>query len=74
MTSSGTAIANFTISGKLAAGASHLVALKSDGTVWTWGANASGQLGIGSTDTGTHAAPVQVKLNSTTFLTGMSLP
>ncbi len=74
MTSSGTAIANFTISGKLAAGASHSVALKSDGTVWTWGANASGQLGIGSTDTGTHAAPVQVKLNSTTFLTGMSLP
>ena len=73
MTSSGTAIANFTISGKLAAGASHSVALKSEGTVWTWGANASGQLGIGSTDSSTHAAPVQVKLNSTTFLTGMSL-
>ena len=38
MTSTGTAIANFTISGKLAAGPSHSVALKSDGTVWTWGA------------------------------------
>ena len=73
MTSSGTAIANFTISGKLAAGGSHSVALKSEGTVWTWGSNASGQLGIGSTDSSTHAAPVQVKLNSTTFLTGMSI-
>ena len=73
MASSGTAIANFTISGKLAAGASHSVALKSEGTVWTWGANASGQLGIGSTDSSTHAAPAQVRLNSTTFLTGMSL-
>jgi alpha-tubulin suppressor-like RCC1 family protein len=73
MPSSGTAVTNFIISGKLAAGAKHSVALKSEGTVWTWGANASGQLGIGSTDSSTHAAPVQVKLNSTTFLTGMSL-
>ena len=32
----------------VAAGSSHSVALKSDGTVWTWGANHQGQLGDGS--------------------------
>ncbi|MGN0106776.1 MAG: RCC1-like domain-containing protein, partial [Hominilimicola sp.] len=30
---------------KLAVGNTHTVALKSDGTVWTWGNNSSGQLG-----------------------------
>ncbi|OGO89227.1 MAG: hypothetical protein A2Y24_06720 [Clostridiales bacterium GWE2_32_10] len=34
---------------KIAAGGNHTVALKSDGTVWTWGANANGQLGDGTT-------------------------
>lgn len=29
----------------LAAGENHTVALKSDGTVWTWGYNNNGQLG-----------------------------
>ena len=33
----------------LAAGANHTIALKSDGTVWTWGRNDFGQLGINST-------------------------
>ena len=33
---------------KVAAGDTHNVALKTDGTVWTWGGNASGQLGIGT--------------------------
>lgn len=32
----------------IAAGAAHSVALKGDGTVWTWGANQQGQLGSGS--------------------------
>ena len=33
----------------LAAGANHSVALKTDGSVWTWGGNSEGQLGDGST-------------------------
>jgi hypothetical protein len=42
----------------VAAGADHSLALKSDGTVWGWGANENGQLGDGtSTSKGT---PVQV--------------
>src|SRR2546423_5053229 len=32
-----------------AAGGSHTIALKRDGTVWAWGNNWAGQLGIGST-------------------------
>jgi alpha-tubulin suppressor-like RCC1 family protein len=31
------------------AGTNHSVALKKDGTVWTWGSNSSGQLGNGTT-------------------------
>ena len=38
----------------------HAIALKDDGTVWTWGSNEYGQLGIGSADTADHSAPVQV--------------
>src|SRR5262249_38825118 len=42
----------------IAAGESHSLALKADGTVWAWGANGQGQLGTNSrTDMG---APVQV--------------
>jgi len=42
----------------VAAGESHSVALKSDGTVWAWGLNAYGQLGDGTTAQKT--SPVQV--------------
>ncbi len=41
------------------AGEGHTVALKSDGTVWTWGENGYGQLGIGTSDKGS-SIPVQV--------------
>ena len=34
----------------VAAGTSHTVVLTDTGTVWTWGANASGQLGLGNTN------------------------
>lgn len=44
----------------VAGGSAHSVALKSDGTVWTWGSNAYGQLGVNSTTTPTSNTPVQV--------------
>ncbi|MFH0796212.1 MAG: choice-of-anchor D domain-containing protein [Candidatus Omnitrophota bacterium] len=43
----------------IAGGADHTMALKDDGTVWTWGGNDCGQLGDG-TNTDTNV-PVQVK-------------
>ena len=33
----------------IAAGAVHSVALRSDGSVWTWGFNGDGELGDGTT-------------------------
>lgn len=43
---------------KVAAGNDHSVALKSDGTVWTWGNNASGQLGDNTTTNRSSAVQV----------------
>ncbi len=34
---------------KIAGGNYHFVALKANGTVWTWGLNSNGQLGLGDT-------------------------
>ncbi len=45
----------------VAAGGSHSVALKNDGTVWAWGGNEDGQLGQGTTGGSDQASPVQVK-------------
>jgi alpha-tubulin suppressor-like RCC1 family protein len=42
----------------IAAGYDHAVAMKTDGTVWTWGGNSNGQLGNGTT-TGS-VTPMQV--------------
>lgn len=42
----------------ISAGKNHSIALESDGTVWSWGANASGQLGDGTTTL--RKVPVQV--------------
>ena len=41
-----------------AGGRDHELALKSDGTVWAWGDNEFGNLGIGNTTN--HTTPVQV--------------
>lgn len=43
----------------VAAGFNYSLALKSDGTVWAWGGNSSGQLGLGYTST-SESAPVQI--------------
>src|SRR5437764_1179739 len=41
-------------------GARGTVVLKSDGTVWTWGGNIGGKLGIGSTATNRALVPMEV--------------
>ncbi|MGC2423221.1 MAG: hypothetical protein WA666_02575, partial [Nitrospirota bacterium] len=42
------------------------MALKSDGSVWTWGFNGYGELGTGTYDTNAHPTPVQAtSLNGT---------
>src|SRR6266851_823838 len=43
-------------------GARGTIVLKSDGTVWTWGANFGGKLGVGvdSTTLGSNLVPVEV--------------
>jgi hypothetical protein len=44
----------------VAAGNAHSLALKADGTVWVWGANSSGELGLGTSDGNAHPTPVQI--------------
>jgi len=43
----------------IAAGGFHSLAAKNDGSVWTWGANRLGQLGVGNTDWLSTPAQVQ---------------
>ena len=45
----------------MAATGVHSVALRSDGTVWTWGDNFSGQLGNGTSGDLDYTVPVQVR-------------
>lgn len=44
----------------VAAGANHSLAIRSDGTVWAWGSNASGELGNGVTSALPTTLPIQV--------------
>ncbi|MEC4685983.1 MAG: RCC1 repeat-containing protein [Nitrospirota bacterium] len=41
----------------ISVGGSHVVALKKDGTVWAWGNNRDGQLGLTTTETCTYSTP-----------------
>jgi hypothetical protein len=50
---------------EISAGQTHVVARKSDGTVWCWGSNTSGRTGL-STSLGTTNVPTQVTLLPTT--------
>jgi alpha-tubulin suppressor-like RCC1 family protein len=43
---------------KVAAGNFHSLAIKTDGTLWSWGRNSEAQLGLG--DTSARSSPVQV--------------
>jgi len=42
-------------------GNNHFVALKADGTVWTWGRNAEGQLGLGDNKNKVEATKTNMK-------------
>ena len=46
----------------ISTGSCHTAAIKSDGTLWTWGCNPSGQLGLGDTDL--RLAPTKVGNNN----------
>ena len=54
---------------KISSGAYSILALKEDGTVWSWGWNAYGQLGLGTTSV--ELAPKQCKFDSTTYVTNI---
>jgi alpha-tubulin suppressor-like RCC1 family protein len=61
----------FRITGQLAAGGNHTVALRSNGDVWAWGSNTNGEIGDGTTGTGPRAIPARVRTNASTFLTSV---
>ncbi len=59
----------------IASGREFSVALRDDGTVWTWGRNFEGQLGIGTWGAGTHRnSPAQVvdPSDPSGYLTGVA--
>ena len=54
----------------VAAGWNHSLALKGDGTVWSWGYNAGGQLGDGSTTNRSTPVPVSGLVNIVAIAAG----
>jgi alpha-tubulin suppressor-like RCC1 family protein len=61
--------ADFVITGALAAGETYSMALKSDGTLWTWGDNFYGELG--DNGTANRTTPVQILTNVTAIAAGL---
>jgi RHS repeat-associated protein len=56
---------------KIGAGATHVLAIESDGSAWAWGNNNTGQLGDGGSCGKTCTNPVQVSgLSGAAFVTG----
>jgi alpha-tubulin suppressor-like RCC1 family protein len=53
----------YRITGQVALGLGHAAALKTDGTVWTWGQNDVGQLGLGTTAAASVPTPVTALSN-----------
>jgi filamentous hemagglutinin family protein len=53
----------------VAAGYYHTIALKADGSLWTWGGNYAGQLGIGTSDYLIHSTPIQIATGFTSVAT-----
>jgi alpha-tubulin suppressor-like RCC1 family protein len=64
MTPSAVKSSYFRITGGLAAGAFHAVALKSDGKLYSWGAQSVGRLGNGLTAAANVVSPVRVSKSS----------
>lgn len=60
--------AAFAVSPQLSGGYGHSVAVKSDGTVWAWGYNESGQLGV----TGVAESPIPLKVGSLSGMTAVA--
>jgi alpha-tubulin suppressor-like RCC1 family protein len=52
---------------QVSAGVNHTAAIKTDGTLWTWGGNGSGQLGNSSTLTTARSTPVTTSAAGTNW-------
>ena len=60
-------IASYTLTGKIAAGGAHALALGADGSFISWGNQASGRLGNGKTAAGSVSNPVMTTSSSAPF-------
>jgi alpha-tubulin suppressor-like RCC1 family protein len=49
---------------QVSSGAAHTIALRSDGTIWSWGLNTSRQLGFVTTFNNPRSSPIQIGVSS----------